>query len=198
MDNARLGKWRLAASPVLLLLVVAVLAGPCPGASQNHDYIWYYGWCNGSAVPDCAGGRVDFSTNPPQAAPQRRPINIKLYGHIMADSLGEEVFYYSHGRRIFNRLDAIMENGDTINPGYWWHLSNPGPYASPLSGLSVSYPDRHAEYLYFHQRYDSLRAFPVCCVFARDIYFSHIDMAGDKAARWLKTKGKMYEVKAAP
>jgi hypothetical protein len=51
MDNARSGKWRLAVSPVLLLLVVAVLAGPCPGASQNHDYIWYYGWCNEFVVP---------------------------------------------------------------------------------------------------------------------------------------------------
>ncbi len=101
----------------------------------------------------------------------------------MADSLGEEVFYYSHGRRIFNRLDAIMENGDTINPGYWWHLSNPGPYASPLSGLSVSYPGRHAEYLYFHQRYDSLRAFPVCCVLfisVRQGLGQGLRMAGNK------------------
>ena len=155
---------------------------PCvssSGTSQNHDYIWYYGWCNEFAVPDCAGGRVDFSTNPPQAASQRRPINMMSYGHIMADSLGEEVLYYSHGRRIFNRLDAIMENGDTINPGYWWHLSAPDPYISPLSGLSVSYPGRHAEYLYFHQRNDTLRAFPVCCLFTRDIYFSHIDMSAN-------------------
>lgn len=101
---------------------------------------------------------------------------MQIYGHIMSDAAGENVLYYSHGRHIFNAEDQLLEGGDNINPGYWWDISHPGPYISHMSGSSIPYPGRANEYLYFHQRYDSLRAHPVCCIFPRDIYYTHIDM----------------------
>lgn len=150
------------------------------GAAQNHDYIWYYGWSNGNGHPDFAGGVIDFNTNPPQARPQRRPVNIEIYGHIMSDSLGLAVLYYSNGLHIYNQQDQVMENGDTINPGFWWEISNPEPYVHRASGFSIPFPGRADEYLYFHQRFDSLRALPICCWFPRDIYYTHIDMSANE------------------
>ena len=165
-----------------------VLVCPQVGLGQNHDYIWYYGWSNGNSHPDFAGGVIDFNTNPPQARPQRRPVDLKLYGHIMTDSFGASVLYYSDGLRIYNNQNQVMENGDTINPGYWWELSNPQPYVSHISGLSIPYPGRINEYLYFHQRTDSLRNPPICCAFERDIYYTHIDMSSNNGLGEVITK----------
>lgn len=160
-----------------LLTFILVLAGTSQVACQNHDFIWYYGWANANPHPDYEGGRIDFNTNPPIASPEGRPVNIELYGHIMADSTGTEVLYYSNGLHIYNRDNQIMENGDTINPGYWWELSHPQPYVFMISGLSIPFPRRPNEYLYFHQRYDNLPTPPICCWFPRNVYYSHIDMA---------------------
>ena len=144
--------------------------------SQKHDYIWYYGWSNGSPSPDFAGGKIDFHTNPPTALPERRPVDLDFYGHIMADSSGQRILYYSSGKHIYNSDNSLMENGDSINPGFWFNLSSIKEYASALSGLSIPFPSRDREYLYFHQRIDTLRTPPVCCNFYKDIFYTHIDM----------------------
>ncbi|MCB9286634.1 MAG: hypothetical protein H6560_04890 [Lewinellaceae bacterium] len=115
------------------------------------------------------------------------------YGHILTDSLGLSVLYYSNGLHIYNRQNQVMENGDTINPGYFWQLSYPQPYIYSASGLSVPYPGRPDEYLYFHQRFDSLNVPPNCCWFPRDIYYSHIDMsANDGLGRVVSKNNTVY------
>ena len=161
---------------IKLIFIVVFLTGIqlCPG--QKHDYIWYYGWLNEEPSPDFAGGKIDFSSNPPTASPERRSVNLTTYGHIMADSMGQRILYYSNGKRIYNRDNGLMENGDTINPGFWFNLSQIEQYSSPLSGISIPFPFRNNEYLYFHQRFDTLRNPPICCNFYKDIFYTHIDM----------------------
>ena len=78
-----------------LLMLIVILACSQEGGSQNHDYIWYYGWANEVEHPDLEGGRISFNENPPQSSPQWRPHNFDIYGHVMADSTGNEVLYYS-------------------------------------------------------------------------------------------------------
>jgi hypothetical protein len=160
--------------------MIPILFCSSTSVSQNHDFIWFYGWANEVGQSDFAGGRITFNTNPPVAAPKWRPNNLGIYGHVMADSLGEEVLYYSDGLHIFNRENEIMEGGDTINPGYWWEISHPSPYVNHISGLSIPFPGRNNEYLYFHQRSDSLYNFPICCLFDKDIYYTHIDMEANE------------------
>ncbi|KGE87681.1 hypothetical protein IX84_14200 [Phaeodactylibacter xiamenensis] len=169
------------------MLLICFLPGE--GAGQKHDHIWFYGWNNSTDQPDFHGGRIDFNYAPPLATPDLRNVNMELYGHIMSDSTGENVLYYSQGRHIFHMGGQVMEGGNNINPGYWWDISHPGPYISSMSGLSIRYPGRENEYLYFHQRYDSLRTPPVCCLFPRDIYYSVIDMSANEGLGAVTSKG---------
>lgn len=101
-----------------------------------------------------------------------------MYGHTFADSSGIEVLYYSNGIHIFNAIDGIMENGDSINYEYWWEISG-SDYSSPFSGLSINTEAAH-QYFYFHQPVD---AFPIeaggIVVAPRGVYYSRIDMSAN-------------------
>ena len=159
-----------------LLMLIVILACSQEGGSQNHDYIWYYGWANEVEHPDLEGGRISFNENPPQSSPQWRPHNFDIYGHVMADSTGNEVLYYSNGIEIYNKVDDIMENGDSINLGYWWDLNYPDPYISPFSGLSIACPGKENQYLYFHQPVNTFFINEILGVSPYGIYYSLIDV----------------------
>ena len=167
------------------------------GGSQNHDYIWYYGYNNDWEFPTFHGGEISFITNPPTASPKYRPVNMQLYGHVMADSTGTEVLYYSNGLHIYNRENEIMLNGDTINYNTWWEVCYPDPYISFSSGLSIPYPGRQNEYLYFHQpiepRFDTV-FLPV-----DGVSYTHIDMQGDNGlGEVLSKNNKLFDGYSSP
>jgi hypothetical protein len=159
-----------------IIMIILILACTCSGASQNYDYIWFYGWNNNPANPDLHGGRVDFNTNPPQAMPDLRPIDLGLYGHTMSDALGEEVLYYSNGLHIYNAAGEIMEGGDSINQGYFWDVYYPNPYGVPFSGLSIPHPVQENIYLYFHQPVDRIVINEGLSVAPSGVYCAYIDM----------------------
>lgn len=72
-----------------------------------------------------------------------------------------------------------MENGEEINPGFFWELSYPETYNSQFSGLSVPFPNREDEFLYFHQIIDT-SSYPIPGTYPKYVYFTHIDMTANE------------------
>jgi hypothetical protein len=101
---------------IFFLLMVTPLALP----AQNHDFIWVYGYQNNPDTNSKVGGAViDFKQRPPLHYKQTRELNFDLFCASCADSMGNMLFY-SNGIRIYNYLNQLIENGDTINPGTIW------------------------------------------------------------------------------
>jgi hypothetical protein len=183
--------------PVLWVFLFSLLLQTVVEA-QNHDYIWYYGYHNDEEYPLFHGGQVSFHTNPPTASPNLRPVNIGMYGHTMADSSGTKVLYYSNGLHIYNREDEIMLNGDTINYNTWWEMVHPRPLISYLSGLSIPYPGRQNEYLYFHQPIDFNGSITIPLP-VDGVLYTHIDMGGDSGLGEVISKNnELFEGYSSP
>lgn len=150
---------------------------------QNHDYIWLYGeTVNTGAGGNRIGPGLDFSSSPPRIRNFRRERPLDIYSHAMADSAGTQLLYYSDGLHLYNRMGAIMENGDTLNLNEWWWaeaVTFIGGYPSSLSGLSVPYPARPGEYLYFHQPLGRVPG--IARIYApKGFMYTHIDMASNE------------------
>jgi hypothetical protein len=195
MNNRRSAK-RAAAFSIWSFLAALFLL-PAPGAGQNHDFIWHYGhsYLGPGGVDN--GQAFFFGRRPPESRAYRRTTYLYRYAHTMTDSAGDRVLYHSDGLALFNRLGGVMENGDTLNPGWeqWFAegillLSG---YPSPLSGLSIPYPGRPGEYLYFHQRAAQLPEEQGGRFAARDIYYTHIDMtANDGLGRVVSKNNQLF------
>lgn len=138
-------------------------------SAQNHDRIWYYGRYD-SLSPFPQGGKIDFNFAPPQAMPTDRPVTLNAYAHIMSDSGGTQVLYFSDGYNIYNKDNEIMLNGDTINEGYWIGVGQPDEIT--YSGLSVPSPYLENNYLYFHHEAGN----DLDWIVRNNLYFSQIDM----------------------
>lgn len=157
------------------LLILSLFLFSCPRLSllaQNHDHIWYYGRYDLFADPP-QGGKLDFNFAPPRAMPTDRPVELNAYAHIMADSAGTQVLYFSDGYDIYNSDNEVMLNGDTINEGYWIGEGEPDVFT--YSGLSVSYPNHDDHYLYFHHAVENEAE----RIVRNNLYFSQIDMEQD-------------------
>jgi Secretion system C-terminal sorting domain len=106
------------------------------GFSQvKGDYIWTLGDGQYDGPGDeYSGMMLDFHTTPPSIIPTSIPMNEPLA--FICDSSGNLVAY-TNGCRISNGSHAIIENGDSLNPGYWFNLfceevSYPSGYQSNL------------------------------------------------------------------
>ncbi|NRA51418.1 MAG: hypothetical protein HRU12_20005 [Phaeodactylibacter sp.] len=163
----------------LLIPLLSLMLGFYSSVSaQNHDRIWYYGRYD-SLSPFPQGGKIDFNFAPPQSMPTDRPVTLNAYAHIMSDSAGTQVLYFSDGNNIYNRDNEIMLNGDTINEGYWIGVGQPD--AITYSGLSVPSPYLENNYLYFHHEVEN----DLDWIVRNNLYFSQIDMEEEDGKRLL-------------
>jgi len=120
---------------------------------QKHDNLWLFGYNTNPPAPDRSGNVVDFSTEPPSAYIQERPMNLDITVASICDSSGNLLFY-TNGAWIANFTHEMMENGDSLNPGEltWDWYSSGLPVAQ--SHIILPMPGNPGKYYLFHERLD--------------------------------------------
>ena len=121
-------------------------------AAQKHDYIWPFGYLNSPSNPPNSpygGAYIDFNQVPTAGVKNNRVLNFGLAGSACSDSSGKLLFY-TNGLAIHNHLDKLIENGDTINPGYWWDSAGNYGYSNGMGSFPLPYPGHPNTYVYFH------------------------------------------------
>lgn len=121
---------------------------------QNHDYLWFYGSYGGANPPPASSsyGRavVDFSKVPAVSyKSQDIKINFDGTSSVCSDSMGA-LLYYSNGISIRAKNHALMQNGDTLNPGQLWNASVADGYTNVIPSFSLPFPGHPNQYYYFH------------------------------------------------
>jgi len=134
------------------LFVLAII--PSVVFSQKHDYIWLAGDANTPNDSTKGGLVIDFHITPPHKYYNYRELNFRSCNTSVCDTAGNLLFY-SNGCDIAGADDEILENGETINPGYV-HQIRCDPYGYYTSGyqsiLTLPTPDSTNLYYLFHKR----------------------------------------------
>jgi hypothetical protein len=144
--------------------------------AQKHDNNWISGYENSSNNYDpisiFGGMRMHFDKGYPEYSRENIRVNCSLYGGTCSDSLGNLIFYTS-GFDIRNKNRQIMENGDTINPGYYWQEFRESGYPSVTGSVAIPAPGYSNCYYLFHT---TAKDDPSDLISFPRIYYSFIDM----------------------
>ncbi len=140
--------------------------------AQKHDYNWIMGgdpprW--NTHYPFI----LSFNTHPPHLESRKNKLSLAFSTTCsMSDSSGNLAFY-TNGLHIFNRMDTIMQYGDTINPGFMWKIDFEqfGDYGHWILPQAIPLPGQRDQYLIFHLGYDYNPVFSL-----QPLYASRIDM----------------------
>ncbi len=146
-------------------------------AAQKHDYIWLLGEpLNGVGDDYYGNSKIDFNFKPPKVSKLELGIDLTGFSVVCSDSTGNLLFY-SNGLRIKNKLNQVMENGDTINPGYLWNLFNNMnlAYAGAPSAFVLPQPNQPNIYFLIHHDVE-IKNNGSGDVFAKRLYYTVIDM----------------------
>ena len=136
------------------LLLLFFFALPLFIYAQKHDYIWVTG-DNNQLIDTTHGGlTIDFNIIPPHKYYNYRELNFRSCNTSICDTAGSLMFY-SNGCDIAGADDKILENGETINPGYVHQIrcDQYGYYTSGYQSiLALPTPDSTNLYYLFHKR----------------------------------------------
>jgi hypothetical protein len=112
----------------------------------KYDYVWVMGGIDDTIPHERYGGsEINYNTSPPGLNRNYKNIELPFQNASFASKDGELLFY-SNGCEVFNALDEIMSNGNTLNPGEIY------PYYCPYLGYSgrqnmIALPDPVSEHL---------------------------------------------------
>ncbi|MBP6828040.1 MAG: T9SS type A sorting domain-containing protein [Saprospiraceae bacterium] len=132
----------------------ALIAIPTVIFSQKYDYIWVTGDNNDPLDTTKGGSVINFHFTPPKKNYDYRELNFRTCNISICDTAGNLMFY-SNGCDIAGADDEILENGETINPGYVHQIrcDQYGYYTSGYqSALILPTPDSINLYYLFHKR----------------------------------------------
>src|SRR5581483_1900103 len=95
------------------MMVAALCLVSGKGYGQKYDYRWILGdWQTGNFD-------VIFSASTADTLSKERHINTETSSVTVSDFDGNLQFY-SNGAQIYNSIDSVMQNGDSINYGWYW------------------------------------------------------------------------------
>jgi hypothetical protein len=145
--------------------------------AQKFDYVWVMGRENQLLDTTFGGGLLDFNFSPPKASYHYREHNMYTTNSSICDSTGNLLFY-TNGCVIAGADDAILENGEGINPGnahtLWCEQYNEGYSGGPGASVILPMPDSSGLFYLFHKRF-TLFNNPVG-VNIDKFYFTIVDM----------------------
>ncbi len=150
---------------------------------QKHDYIWLPGMGKIAEYPfggvyyPWGGVTMDFSDNfPPSVVRRNLAFDMNVQASI-ADKEGNLVAY-TNGCHIINKVDEIMENGDTINPGiYQGTTACLISYPAYQGTIFLPAPDSDSLYYLFHMGMDFIDTFPWFA--SQRFYYSVLDASAN-------------------
>jgi hypothetical protein len=136
-------------------ILFALLLLPQILFAQKHDYVWVTGDDNSLTDTTRGGSTIDFNFTPPKVYYNYREQNMFVCNSSICDTAGNLMFY-TNGCDIAGADDTILENGETINPGYVHQLKcdqeNDGYTAGYQSTIILPVPDSNNLYYLFHKR----------------------------------------------
>lgn len=121
--------------------------------AQNHDYVWSFGYSGDFPGPDWEATFLDFKTRPPTSIPSSHPMWLRATQASVSDEHGN-LLAFTNGIYIADRNGDLIENGDSLNPGYYYDQFWNVGYPAPNSAFFLpSHKDSNVYYL-FHIAYD--------------------------------------------
>ena len=136
-----------------LLFILALI--PSVVFSQKYDYVWVSGDNNNPNDTTKGGLIIDFNYTPPHKYYNYRELNMFVCNSSICDTAGNLMFY-TNGCDIAGADDKILENGETINPGYVHQLKcdqeMDGYTAGYQSTIILPVPDSNKLYYLFHKK----------------------------------------------
>jgi len=145
-------------------------------AQNKRDYQWIIGGNSGGG-----GILLDFNQSPVEISYQQTGIEMEGTNTSMCDPDGNLLFY-SNGCYIVNAKGEIMENGDSINPGFIQSIFCPSG-GSPLIQGVIAIPSPEGDSIYYVFNLDFDRAYKqdsISFEFApQRLFYQMIDMAQD-------------------
>jgi hypothetical protein len=162
--------------PYILLFLVYIFVTPL--FAQKHDYVWVMGTQNLPVVPGYGGSILDFKETPAIPTYHFRPMNFRACNASICDTAGNLVLY-TNGCAIAGADDAIVDNGDNINPGFVhdWKCNEQYIESYPSGYQSVLFlptPLSQQQYYLFHKRVAV--SFNPFVATSDKLYYSIIDM----------------------
>ena len=149
--------------------------------AQKHDYNWISGNSIGVPSSEYFLFSLNFNNNL-QYIPLHEGDSTKIWmsnGYHSSFSNKEgELKFFSNGVRLYNSIYSIMENGDTLNPGWIWNESNKNKigYQSSRGITALPSPGMPEKYSFLiHQGLDTSKSW-YTFFFANPLYYSKIDM----------------------
>jgi len=134
---------------LLYTLIITMLYFPI--ASQNHDYVWLFGYNYTSSLPGIEGSIGDFKQQPFGFEYINIGIPLFVSNAIVSDSTGHLKFY-TNACSIANSNHEIMENGEGINPGKIHETYCDNGYIAGTQGcLILPKPGNPDLYYVFHK-----------------------------------------------
>jgi Secretion system C-terminal sorting domain len=147
--------------------------------AQKQDYLWLN--CHTYGQPD--GTQLNFNYDPVQIDVVQRQLYMTGTNASICDSDGN-LLLYTNGRSIANFEDEIIENGDSINYGFWYDNFGDAGYPAWQGAFFIQKPDNEHLYYLFHSfvGFENGPA-PV----PKSLWYSIIDMEANNG------KGKVLE-----
>lgn len=177
----------------LFLFALAFFPSSIFGQSK-YDYHWTIGYDTSLFDP---GGDVilmDFNLNPVKVQTVKTVEKFFSFASVstMSDAQGKLIFYTS-GCYVVNAAHEIMQNGDTINPGYIQQYDCPFGNSNNLGGaMAIPWPDSPNLYLLFVNDYKTT-AFPGgnSGGSSRHLHYNVIDMTKDNGLGAITLKNQV-------
>ena len=113
--------------------------------AQKQDYIWLN--CHTYGQPD--GTQLNFNHDPVQIDVVQRKLYMIGINASICDADGN-LLLYTNGRSIANFEEEIIENGDSINYGFWYNNVGEAGYPVLQGAFFLQKPDSENLYYLFH------------------------------------------------
>ena len=144
-------------------------------AQNKEDNIWVLGYNPNDSVLGYGGTRLDFSQTPVKVS--YFPISIGANSSVEICNPRGEFQFFSNGCKIINYAGELINNSDTLNPGYFydeWCGEGAGyyPYKVHQGMIALPWPDQPESYAMFHLAWYLAPQ----RIHLRDMYVTRVDM----------------------
>lgn len=117
--------------------------------AQKQDFVWLISHVYGSTDAT----QLNFNFNPVQIEVLQREMHLSLTRASICDSSGNLLFY-TNGKKIVNNTGETLENGDSLNYGFWYNNVGNTGYNVPQGAFFIPKPGDDSTYYLFHMFMD--------------------------------------------
>lgn len=146
------------------ILFVLFLISSFWANAQKEDYYWFMGYQSPIGKPDTGYnkefGNIEMNFNFLPVSPIRK-FTISDFSRTNASICDRngKLLFYTNGTKVFNRNFQIMENGDSLNAGYfqfeWDSTIKRGGYRNPQGAIIIPIPNNDSLYYLLHMLTDT-------------------------------------------